>query len=188
MKIGIYGGSFNPIHEGHIFVVNYVINALKLDKVLIIPVGIPSHRENNLLDGEKRLEMCKLAFSNDNNIQVLDIEINSKKENYTYDTLMELKNIYKNDELFEIIGEDSGENFFKWKNYQEILDNSKVVILRRKGYKNSLNHKNVIFLESPYIEVSSTELRKKIKNNEDVSGELPKSVLEYIKHNKLYKN
>ncbi|MCJ8343161.1 MAG: nicotinate-nicotinamide nucleotide adenylyltransferase, partial [Cetobacterium sp.] len=84
MKIGIYGGSFNPIHRGHISVAKYALEKLNLDKLIIIPVGIPSHRENNLVNGKFRMEMCRLAFENMEKIEISDIEINNCGINYTY--------------------------------------------------------------------------------------------------------
>lgn len=187
MKIGIYGGSFNPIHFGHIKIATYVLEKLNLDKVLIIPVGTPSHRENNLVSGGYRLKMCQLAFKNYKNIEISDIEIKNDSISYTIDTLKKIQKLYgKENEFFEIIGEDSADYFSEWKDYKKILEKSKVVVLKRKGYKSLLQDKNLIYLDSPLFNVSSTLVRENLKNGKDINEFLPKEVVEFIKENKLY--
>ncbi|MGL4936221.1 MAG: nicotinate-nucleotide adenylyltransferase [Cetobacterium sp.] len=186
MKIGIYGGSFNPIHNGHIYIAKFILKKLKLDKLLIIPVGNPSHRENSLLDGKLRLEMCKIAFRNEVQIEISDIEINSKEVCYTYDTLLEVIKMYPNSEYFEIIGEDSGAYFQKWKNYEEILKLSKVVILQRKGYTTTIKSQNIIHIKNKFLNFSSTELRKAVMSGYSIENMVPKEIEEFIKNNKLY--
>ncbi|MBQ3437681.1 MAG: nicotinate (nicotinamide) nucleotide adenylyltransferase [Fusobacterium sp.] len=185
MKIGIYGGSFNPIHLGHERIARLVIEELNLDKLIIVPVGNPSHRENIYENSKLRLELCKKVFENDKKIEVSDIEIVKNEISYTYDTLMELreKNGEEN-EFFEIIGEDSLENFKTWKNYKEILNFSKVVVLKRKNYNKNIfdeKNKNIIFLDNPYFNFSSTEIRKRIKNNEDISSMVNKKIENMVK-------
>ena len=173
MKIGIYGGSFNPIHLGHEQIARLVVKELNLDKLLIIPVGTPSHRENEHKNAFFRFELCKIVFEDDEKIEVSDIEIKKDKTSYTYETLLELMDIYgKENDFFEIIGEDSLENFKTWKNYKEILNLSKLVVLKRKNYNRELfteKHKNIIYLENPYFDFSSTEIRNRLKSGEDIS-------------------
>lgn len=187
MKIGIYGGSFNPIHNGHIYIAKFVLEELKLDKLLIIPVGNPSHREDSLCDGKLRLEMCKLAFEKEEKIEVSDIEVVSKNVCYTYDTLLEVMKLYPNSEYFEIIGEDSGAYFHKWKNYQEILNLAKVVILQRKGYETPLKNPNIIHIKNKFLNFSSTEIRRSIEADSSIENMVPKEIEEFIKNKKLYK-
>lgn len=187
MKIGIYGGSFNPIHLGHEKIVHFVLETLKLDKIIIIPVGIPSHRENNLEDSNIRLEICKKVFEGFDKIEVSDIEIKSKEKSYTYDTLLKIMKIYgEENDYYEIIGEDSLNYFHTWKNYEKILELTKIIVLRRKlgsTYINNnflINEKKIIFLENPFYDVSSTEIRKKIKNKEDISNLVNEKVKDII--------
>jgi len=187
MKIGIFGGSFNPVHNGHISVVKYVLGKLSLDKILVVPVGIPSHRENNLEDKNARFHMCKLAFEDMENVIISDMEINSKALSYTYDTLLNIMDIYGKDKIYyEIIGEDSYAYFDKWKNYKEILNYSKVVVLEREGYEGDMTNENIIHLNSPYFPYSSTQIRENLKNNLSIENMVPKKVLDYIIKNKLY--
>ena len=177
MRIAIYGGSFNPMHIGHEKIVDYVLNNLNMDKIIIIPVGIPSHRENNLEQSDTRLKICKEIFKGNKKIEVSDIEIKSEGKSYTYDTLLKLMDLYgENNEFFEIIGEDSLKSLKTWKNYEELLKICKFIVFRRKDDKNIqideefLNNKNIIILENEYYDISSTEIRNMVKNNEDISA------------------
>ena len=177
MRIAIYGGSFNPMHIGHEKIVDYVLDNLNMDKIIIIPVGIPSHRENNLEQSDTRLKICKEIFKGNKKIEVSDIEIKSEGKSYTYDTLLKLIDLYgENNEFFEIIGEDSLKNLKTWKNYEKLLKICKFIVFRRKDDENIqideefLNNKNIIILENEYYDISSTEIRNMVKNNEDISA------------------
>ena len=187
MKIAIYGGSFNPMHIGHEKIVDYVLKNLDMDKIIIIPVGIPSHRENNLEQSDTRLKICKEIFKNNKKVEVSDIEIKSERKSYTYDTLLKLIEIYgKDNEFFEIIGEDSLKNLKTWRNYKELLNLCKFIVFKRKDDKNIeidnefLNNKNIIILENEYYNISSTEIRNKVKNKKDISGLVNKKVKKLI--------
>ena len=187
MRIAIYGGSFNPMHIGHEKIVDYVLNNLNMDKIIIIPVGIPSHRENNLEQSNTRLKICKEIFKENKKIEVSDIEIKGEGKSYTYDTLLKLMDLYgENNEFFEIIGEDSLKNLKTWKNYEELLKICKFIVFRRKDDKNIqideefLNNKNIIILENEYYDISSTEIRNMVKNNEDISAFVNKKVKKLI--------
>ena len=187
MRIAIYGGSFNPMHIGHEKIVDYVLDNLNIDKIIIIPVGIPSHRENNLEQSDTRLKICKEIFKGNKKIEVSDIEIKSEGKSYTYDTLLKLMDLYgENNEFFEIIGEDSLKSLKTWKNYEELLKICKFIVFRRKDDKNIqideefLNNKNIIILENEYYNISSTEIRNMVKNNEDISAFVNKKVKKLI--------
>ena len=187
MRIAIYGGSFNPMHIGHEKIVDYVLNNLNMDKIIIIPVGIPSHRENNLEQSDTRLKICKEIFKGNKKIEVSDIEIKSEGKSYTYDTLLKLMDLYgENNEFFEIIGEDSLKSLKTWKNYEELLKICKFIVFSRKDDKNIqideefLNNKNIIILENEYYNISSTEIRNMVKNNEDISAFINKKVKKLI--------
>lgn len=188
MKIGIYGGSFNPIHKAHVEIVKYILKELDLDRIIIIPVGKASHRDDVMLSGELRKKMCELAFEGEEKIVVSDIEIRSKKTSYTIDTLKKIISCYGgHQEFYEIVGEDSAYNFSKWKDYEKILTLSKLIVFRRKGYEGGVEHKNIIYLNTPHYDISSTMIRDRLSNNESVDDLLPQKVLEFIKENKLYR-
>lgn len=188
MRIGIYGGSFDPPHFGHKNVAQYAIENLKLDKLLIIPVGRASHGKNNLSDNILRYEMCNLVFGDIEKVEISKIEIEKDEISYTYKTLDNLMEIYgRENEYFEIIGGDSAAYFTKWKNYKEILENSTVVILRRKGYVSEIHSDKIIEFENDYYDISSTEIKQKLKNDEDCSDILDLNLIKFIKENGIYK-
>ena len=189
MRIGIFGGSFNPIHNAHVSIVNYVLNKMKLDKIIIVPVGIPSHKDIKMASSNIRIKMCQEAFKNNEKILVSDIEIKSQNINYTIDTLKKLISLYGvENEFYEIIGEDSANNLKSWKNYEEILELSKIIVFKRFNYSYILPYRNMIYLNTPLFNISSTLIREKIKSGEDVSSLLPNSVLKIIQENNLYKD
>ena len=187
MKIAIYGGSFNPMQRGHEQIVEYILKNLDMDKIIIVPVGIPSHRENNLEQSDTRLKICREIFKDNSKIEVSDIEIKSDGKSYTYDTLIKLIEVYgKNNEFFEIIGEDSLKNFKTWKNYKELLKICKLIVFRRNDDedkeidKEFFKNSNIIILKNEYYNYSSTEIREKVKNGEDISNLVNKNVEKII--------
>ena len=187
MRIAIYGGSFNPMHRGHEQIVEYILKNLNMDKIIIVPVGIPSHRENNLEQSDTRLKICREIFKDNSKIEVSDIEIKSDGKSYTYDTLIKLIEVYgKNNEFFEIIGEDSLKNFKTWKKYKELLKICKLIVFRRNDDedkeidKEFLKNSNIIILKNEYYNYSSTEIREKVKNGEDISNLVNKNVEKII--------
>ena len=187
MRIAIYGGSFNPMHRGHEQIVEYILKNLNMDKIIIVPVGIPSHRENNLEQSDTRLKICREIFKDNSKIEVSDIEIKSNGKSYTYDTLIKLIEVYgKNNEFFEIIGEDSLKNFKTWKNYKELLKICKLIVFRRNDDedkeidKEFFKNSNIIILKNEYYNYSSTEIREKVKNGEDISKLVNKNVEKII--------
>ena len=197
MKIAIFGGSFNPIHLGHIKLVKTAIETADLDKVLLIPTGITPHKSNSeMMSAKDRLEMCKIASLSYDNIEVSSIEIEREGKSYTYQTLNSLKEIYPNDEFFIIMGSDMYLSLHTWKNAKLFLNNLNVVtdlrnsadimeiekqceLLKKYGAKSYIINHSV-------MDVSSTEIRERLKNNFDVSEFLDSKVLEYIKTHHLY--
>ena len=187
MKIGIYVGSFNPPHKGHIKIVNHLINNY-LDKVIVIATG-NYWDKLNLVSIQDRINMLKLY-------QTENIIIDDKNNNieYTYQILEKLSDEYNKEDLYLIIGADNIVNFDKWRNYEEILKYN-LIILNRDNidiikYLNILNKKDkyVIVNDLPNIDISSTMIRNKIENNEidDIYSFLDEYVYEYIKDQKLY--
>lgn len=193
MRIAIYGGSFNPIHKGHEQIVEYICNnkELNIDKVIVIPVGIPSHKENTLKDSNVRLEMCREVFKDNQKVFVSDIEIKENKTSYTYDTLIKIIEIYgKENEYYEVIGMDSLKNLKTWKNYKKLLKLTKFIVFKRKNYvldemdKDLLENERIIILENEYYNFSSTEIRERIKNKKDISDFINTKIYKTV----LYKN
>ena len=197
MKIAIFGGSFNPIHLGHIKLVKCAVEIASLDKVLLIPTGITPHKSNReMVSAQHRLEMCKIAVSSYENIEVSSIEINREGKSYTYQTLNSLKEIYANDEFYIIMGSDMYLSLHTWKNADSFLKNLNVISDLRNGadLKEMENQSQILqeygaksyFINHSVMTVSSTEIRNRLKNNQDVSDLLDCKVLEYIKTHHLY--
>lgn len=180
MKIGIYVGSFNPPHVGHIDIINYLINSNILDKVLIVPT-LNYWNKKNLIDITHRINMLKY-FENDN----IKIDNKHNKYIYTYELFRVLSKEYKDDKLYLILGADNIIKFDKWEHYEELL-NYKIIVIGRnnidvKKYIKKYNSNNFIVIEDyKSIDISSTEIRNKLK-----SKYLDKRVYKYILKNNLY--
>lgn len=190
MKLGIYAGSFNPIHNAHLEIANKVIENNFVDKVIFVPVG-NGYNKIDLIDGGKRYEMIKLAIENEENMSVSDIEI-VKNKLYSYETLNYFKSKYKEDEIYFIMGSDNLSEFHLWKEYKYILNNYHlIVLLRNKQTKEDFmaykNIGNVNFVDYNF-NLSSTDIRKNIKSKkyEEVINKLDKRVLDYIMEERLY--
>ena len=194
MKIGIFGGTFNPIHNGHLKSCLFVKESLKLDKILIIPTKIPVHKESiNLVDSDYRIEMIRLAIENFSEFEINKIEIEREEASYSYITMQSLKKKYKKDELFLIIGGDSYQQFHTWKNPEMILNVVSLVVMdRKKSFKEnsnlSQNKEKIFFIKNPVLEISSTTVRELIKEKKDVSEFLSENIINYIKTMRLYQN
>lgn len=194
-NIGIFGGTFNPPHIGHINAVEQFNKALQLDKMLIIPSGIPPHKRVEAdVNKEDRLNMTKLAFPN---YEVLDLEINKEGINYTVDTLNYLKEQEPNSQLFFLVGSDMFLSFDLWYKPKEICKLCVVVVIaRHKGELTNIQKQkeavemrynaDVKVISITPIEVSSTQLREDIKNKKNLQNKIPKQVLEYIEKKGLY--
>ncbi len=202
MRVGIFGGAFDPVHKGHIMLAESCVKDVGLDLLIVIPTANPPHRDGlPVASGEKRIKMLSLAFAEFKNVYISDIEFHRKKKSYTYDTLMELErqNFIKFspncDELFLLTGADEFMNFHKWYRYKDILDLVTLYTVARCGVsKNDIYSyaKNVLKSDKYYIsdkeelQVSSSEIREKIKNKEDFSHLLNGKVYNFIETEGLY--
>lgn len=184
MKLGIYVGSFNPIHIGHERIINCLINDKYVDKVLIIPTGNYWNKKD-IISVKHRINMISL-LNNDN--LIIESKLNNIK--YTYQIMNLLHKRYKSDELYLIIGADNIINFDKWKNYKDLLKEN-IIILKRNNidityYLNKLNKKDNYNIINNNIDISSTYIRNNI-NDKIIEKYLPKGVYKYIIENNLYK-
>lgn len=197
MKIGIFGGTFNPVHLGHINALLKIMDAIKFDKVIVMPDRIPPHKQaQNLASGEDRLNMCRLAFDDIPNVEVSDYELKQEGKSYSVLTLRHLKEIYPDDRLYFIMGSDMLLSFDKWYCYEEILSLSSLVCVSRSDddteklepYAEKLRKLGgeVIIVPVEPFEVSSTEIREMLKKNSDCTCYLKKNVVQYILSNNLY--
>lgn len=167
-KIGFFGGCFNPPTNTHLNLAINLINQKKLDKVVFVPVG-DYYNKNNLISAKHRYNMLKIATANYNNIKVEDIVINSKDKLYAVDTFKLISDKYSKEcDIYFIMGSDNFEKMPNWKNYEDIKDKYKFIVIERRE------------------EISSTDIRDKIKRGEQVSEYIDSNVLKYIEENKLY--
>ena len=189
MKIGILGGTFNPIHNGHLILADEVRQKLKLDKIFFIPVNIPAHKEEkDLLPANERLKMVRLALKNNPYFEALDIEIRREGRSYTIDTLRQLHKEYPQaDKFVFIVGSDSLNYLNNWKDIAEVMKLAKFVAAARPGYPLKNIPKNILPLAIESIDVSGFRLRQRLKAGESVRYYLPEGVRKYIEKKGLYK-
>jgi len=200
VRLGILGGTFNPIHNGHIQMANYAIKNHKLDDVFILPSGNPPHKNKiELINPYERYEMCLLATMHYDNLLVEALEIERSGKTYTFDTLNQLKNRYSiNNQIYYIIGGDTLLNLHKWKRDKEVFKMTNFIAFLRKGYDNKAIIKQKDLLEKEYnanilldyseiLDISSTEIRKNVSQNISISNLVPKEVEKYIYEHKIYR-
>ena len=189
MKIGLFFGSFNPVHVGHMVLANYMLEYTDLDKIwFIISPHNPLKKKNSLLDEKHRLQLVNLAIGDNTKIKASDIEFKLPQPSYTVVTLAYLKEKYPKHEFALIVGEDNLLNFNKWKNYEEILKHHQLYVYPRPHTEKSEfhNHAQIKLVNAPLMEVSSTEIRKAIQEKKDVRYFMPNPVWEYIKEMHFY--
>jgi len=192
MKIGLYFGTFNPIHVGHLIIANHMAENSDLEQIWMVVTPHNPHKEKNtLLDDYQRLHLVNLATEDYPKIKPSDIEFKLPQPNYTVNTLAHLKDKYPQHEFCLIMGEDNLNSFHKWKNYVFILENHYIYVYPRLNSGEIdvqfLNHLKIQRVGAPVIELSSTFIRESIKNNKNIRPLLPYKVWEYVDHNNLYK-
>tara|TARA_B100000029_G_scaffold512358_1_gene608794 strand:- start:1643 stop:2224 length:582 start_codon:yes stop_codon:yes gene_type:complete len=191
MKIGLYFGTFDPIHFGHINIGELLVKKGILNKVwFVVTPQNPDKSCNNIVDFVHRYEMAKIQLKRNSNLLASDIELNLEKPNYTINTLNYISKKFPNYRFSIIMGEDNFMNFTYWKNYKEILNNYDIYVYPRGGNRKEntelIHSKNVHKIEAPYVNISSSEIRKLINNKENLSGFISEEIYNYIIKNKLY--
>ncbi|HEY6142087.1 MAG TPA: nicotinate (nicotinamide) nucleotide adenylyltransferase [Flavobacterium sp.] len=192
MKIGLYFGTFNPIHMGHLIIANHFAEHTSLDQIwMVVTPHNPLKNKETLLDDYQRLQLVTLATEDYPKIKASDIEFKLSQPNYTVNTLAHLQDKFPQHEFSLIMGEDNLKSLHKWKNYEVILQNHEVYVYPRisSGVENSIFKDNpkIHFIAAPIVEISSTFIRENIKKKKNVQPLLPSKVWEYIDHNNLYK-
>ncbi|WP_308993673.1 nicotinate (nicotinamide) nucleotide adenylyltransferase [Mariniflexile litorale] len=192
MKIGLYFGSFNPIHIGHLVIANHMAEYSNLDEVwFVVTPHNPFKKKSSLLDNYQRLEMVYRATKDYSKLKPSDIEFNLPQPNYTVNTLVYLQEKYPDLEFSLIMGEDNLKSFHKWRNYEIILENHHIYVYPRVS-ENKIetqfsDHKKIHQIDAPIMELSSTFIRNAIKEGKNVKPMLPENVWEYLDEMNFYK-
>jgi nicotinate-nucleotide adenylyltransferase len=195
MNIGLYFGSFNPIHIGHLVIANYMVEFTNLNQIwFVISPQNPLKKRTSLLADYHRYELVERAIGKNDKFRVSDIEFKLPKPSYTIDTLTYLKEKYPKKNLSLIMGEDNLLTLEKWKNYKELIEYYEFYVYPRSGEKSDNRHKiktlfkkgKIHFVEAPRIEISSSFIRQAIKQGKDVRYYLPEPVYTYIKEMHFY--
>lgn len=190
MHIGLFFGSFNPIHVGHMVLANYMASFTDLEQIwFVVSPHNPLKEKSSLLNQNQRLHMVNLAIGDNNKLKSSNIEFGLSQPSYTINTLAHLKEKYPQHQFSLIMGEDNLESFTKWKNYEEILKNHKLYVYPRPNSNSGdlKAHPNVIMTEAPLMDVSSTLIRQAIKDKKDVSFFVPPAVWTYLEEMSFYK-
>jgi len=208
-RVGILGGTFNPVHKGHITLGLKIKELFKLDKIIYILSANPPHKDNSkVIDSQKRFLMLKKALKNYKGLEASDIEIKREKPSWTIDTIKELKSQFKDTLFYFISGSEGFLNIKTWKNYKQLLKEIPFIVLIRKEEhieklkllisEENLNYTDIIDFnyetpmiylvkyESDTMDISSTLIRKLLKNKKKVDNLIDKDIKEIIKENKLY--
>jgi|CXWL01.1.fsa_nt_gi nicotinate-nucleotide adenylyltransferase len=190
MKIGLYFGSFNPVHVAHLIIANHILNETDIERIwFVVSPQNPFKTESNLLNEYHRLHLVRLATEDDNRIKASDIEFGLPKPSYTTSTLAYLAEKHPEHEFCIIMGSDSFQNLYKWKNYEVIIKNYTIYVYIRPGFEatNDIGA-NLCILNAPLLQLSATQLRKYIKEGKSVRYMIPDKVLEEIEKGGYYKN
>ena len=196
-KIIIFGGTFNPIHIGHIEMLSALATVKDTEKIFLMPDKIPPHKTCDMLASDThRLNMCKILANKFNNVFVSELELNREGKSYTIDTVKELKALYPDYQICIVIGGDMLASFDKWKDYRKLLNLCQIICFSRVGLdKNLLEEKikifndigaDIVLLDNEITEVSSSFLRQNLGNLEILSKNIDKEILEYIINNNIY--
>lgn len=198
MKIGIMGGTFDPIHNGHLIISEYIRDYLDLDEIIFIPAGQPPHKDKKgVLSPFHRYKMTKLAIEDNPKFSISDIEIKKNKTSYTYDTILNLKEEYEDAELYFIIGADSLFSLEEWYKFKELSRIIKFALWERTGYYRDdiidrielLKDKytaQIKYVEGPIIEISSSQIRNRVSLKKSIKYLVHEEVKKYIEKNNIY--
>ena len=189
MKIGLYFGSFNPIHTGHLIIANHVLNYSDLKKIwFVLSPQNPLKQSSSLLNEYQRLHLVRLAVEESNQLAASDVEFKLPRPSYTIDTLTYLKEKYPQHEFSIIMGSDSYQNIHKWKNYEKIIAENQVIVYKRRGFEIIQNISSVMILEdTPMIDISATYIRNLVKDRKSIKYLVPDNVMQEIESAGYYR-
>ena len=195
MKLGILGGTFDPIHNGHLAAGEVAIECAELDHVLLVPSAQPPHRQPSIASPQQRLEMCRLAIGGDPRFEVSDVEVKRAGPSYTVDTVSALRSARPEDDLVLILGWDAARMFGTWRTPSKVASLARILVVGRPGLHSpgpadlgsaGLDPATVVLCLRPTPDIAGSQLRKAIASGESISGQVPKAVEEYIAANRIY--
>ncbi len=189
MKIGLYFGSFNPVHTGHLIIASHLLNETDIEKVwFVVSPQNPFKTNHSLLNEYDRLHLLRAATEDDQRMRISDIEFNLPRPSYTSVTLAHLHEKYPEHEFSIIMGSDSYQNLEKWKNYEYILSNYTIYVYRRPGFGiDEKTSSNVIIVDAPLLQISATQIRQLIRTGKSIRYMVPERVREEIEKGSYYK-
>jgi len=190
MKVGLFFGSFNPIHIGHMAIAQYMLEHTALEKIwFVVSPQNPFKTKETLLDQQHRLTIVRIAVEDDPRMQASNIEFNLPIPSYTVDTLTYLREAHPNEEFALIMGQDNLVHFHKWKNHESILENHNIYVYPRPGCKpcDMERHEKVQLTKAPLMDISAEFIRKSIREKKEVSYFLPQKINDYIDEMNFYK-
>ena len=192
MKIGLYFGSFNPIHTGHLIIAQHILNHTEIQRLwFVISPHNPLKDKASLANDRDRLHLVQLAIEDNPSMKASDIEFKLPQPSYTIDTLTYIKEKYPRYEFALIMGADNLISLPKWKNYQLLINNYPIYIYKRPNYPIEsalVQHKNIHILDTPLLDISSTWIRQLIKTKKSIRYLVPEKVFEYLESSHLYRN
>jgi len=193
-KIGLFGGTFDPVHNGHLIIAEFLRDELGLDEIWFIPAKIhPLKNNQEIIPASHRLKMLELAVAGNHRFRVNDVELKREGVSYTIDTLNELMQRYRDisPRFYLFIGMDNVNDLYRWREPHQVLKKSQVVAFGRPGFKPDVKAKEFLpkikFIHVPLLEISSTFIRERIRNGRSVRYLIPDEVNEYIVRNNLYR-
>ena len=196
MRVGILGGTFDPIHDGHLAAAQAAIRCAGLDKVLLVPAGTPPHRGPADATAEQRLAMCELAARANPKLEVFDAEVRRSGRSYTVDTLRELERERPGDDLYLILGWDAARELWSWREPEAVLDRARVVAIARPGLPPpsledlraaGLDPTRVVLCQEPTPNIAATRIRERMAEGAGLDGLVPAAVARYIQEHRLYR-
>ncbi|EIC14431.1 putative nicotinate-nucleotide adenylyltransferase [Kingella kingae PYKK081] len=200
-KLGLFGGSFNPPHNGHVHIAQAFVDELQLDNVIFLPAGNPYHKSSLHIDAEHRWQMTQYIIELDSRFAASDVDLNRAGATYTIDTINIFRQFYPQAELWWLMGMDSLMTLHTWKHWQTLVRQVNIAVAARAGQMltqlphalhdyvgNALQTGSLYFLNAPMLDISSTQIRAALAQQQDVSAWLPKTVADYVQQQKLYQN
>lgn len=192
-RLGIYGGTFNPIHTGHLIIAQEIYEQCKLDRLLFIPSARPPHKHHaNITSPGHRYQMVELAIRDDARFEASDLEIHRPGLSYTVETLTALHHLYGSSSLFFIIGADSLLEIDTWREPDRVFELATIVVVPRPGVDTSKANvrwrDQILMVQSPEVDISSTDIRKRVEAGQQIQYLVPHQVEAYIRENGLYKS